>query len=336
MAKGMKARTIALGVAIIATAATVSTVVLLRYAHWTPRTVVIQGAVIRRDADPRKELPIAGTVVTVSDNATRVSAVSGDTGYFNVRFPERIWPRDTVTLAFRHPDYKPLDESLLIGIHIKANQLYVVKMTPRTAPAPAPVAHPTAISDVRIRYTVNDRSDTNIGSAVRVFEVANTGNVPCQGNDPCSPDGLWKQAKASVSLDAGPGNVYRNVRASCIAGPCPFTRIDSRGFEQGGQKIVVTAFDWSDTATFLVESEVFQESIASRLRVSFPVKYGRDLHFTAPPTAEGVTIEADVGGTPMVFPLGHDLYMNWAVCNSRKGRNNDTVYECELRPGFTF
>lgn len=332
----MKAKTIALGVAITATVATVTTVVLLRYTHWTPRTVVIQGAVIREDADPRKELPIAGAVVTVSDHATHVSAISGDTGYFILRFPQKIWPKETVNLAFRHPDYKPLDENLLIGIHITTNQLYVVKMTSTAAPAPAPVAHPTPISDVRIRYTVNDRSDTNIGSVVRVFEVVNTGNVPCKGDGLCSPNGLWRQAKGSLSLDAGPGNVYRNVRASCIAGPCPFTRIDTRGFEQGGQKIAVTAFDWSDTATFLVEAEVFQESIASRLRVSYPVQYGRDLHFTAPPTAEGVTIEANVGSTPMVFPLGPDLYMNWAICNSRKGRNNDTVYECELRPGFIF
>lgn len=332
----MKAKTIVISVAILATAATVTSVVLLRFMHWTPRTVVIQGAVIRHDADPAKEVPIAGAVVTVSDATTRVSAVSGDTGYFNVKFPERIWPKELVNLTFRHPDYKPLDESLLIGIHVPHSQLHVVKMTSTAAPAPAPVAHPTPVSDILVRYTVNDRTDTNVGSVVRVFQVVNTGNLPCNGSELCSPNGLWKEAKNSVTLDAGSGNVFRNVRASCIAGPCPFTRIDSRGFETGGQKIVITAFDWSDTATFLVEAEVYQESIASRLRLSYPVKYGRDLHFTAPPTAEGVTIEANVGGTPIVFPLGTDLYMNWTSCNSRKGRNNDTVYECELKPGYTF
>lgn len=333
----MKAGKIALVVAIIATVATVSAVVLLRFAHWRPRTVVIQGAVIRRDADTRKELPIGGAVVTVSDNATQVSAISGDTGYFSLKFPEKIWPSETVNIAFRHPDYKPLNETLLIGLHANSNQLFVVKMTSTTPPAPSPVvAHPTVISDIVIRYTVNDRTDTNVGSAVRDFQVVNTGNVPCKQNDDCSPNGLWKQGKSSITLDAGTGNVFRNVRASCIAGPCPFTRIDPRGFEHGGQKIVVTAFDWSDTATFLVEAEVYQESIASKLRLSYPVKYGRDLHFTTPPTAEGVTIEAEVGGTPTVFPLGTDLYMNWAVCSSRKGPDNDTVYECELKPGFTF
>ncbi len=253
-----------------------------------------------------------------------------------VKFPERIWPSEVVHLAFRHPDYKPLLETLLIGLHAKVDKLYVVKMTSTAAPAPAPVAHPTPLSDIRIRYTVNEQTDTDIGSVVKVFEIENQGNVPCKANDLCSPGGLWKEAKASITMDAGPGNVFRNVRASCIAGPCPFTRIDSKGFSRGGPKIVVSAVDWSDTATFLVEAEVFQQSIVSKLRLSYPVKYGRDLHFTAPPTAEGVTIEANVGDSPIVFPLGPDLYMSWAICNSRKGSNHDTIYECELRPGYAF
>jgi len=166
--------------------------------------------------------------------------------------------------------------------------------------------------------------------------VSNAGNTPCKQGDLCSPDGLWKAAKGSVTLDAGSGNIFRNVRASCIAGPCPFTRIDSSGFNHDAQTIVVSAINWSETATFLVEAEVYQESIVSKLRLAYPVIYGRDLHFTAPPTAEGVTIEAEVGGRPTVFPLGPDLYMKWGICNSRKGRNNDTIYQCELKPAFTF
>lgn len=334
----MKAKKIALWVAICATAATVAVVVLLRFTHWRPRMVILQGAVVRRSADPHKELPIAGAAVTVSDSTASVTAVSGDTGYFTVKFPERIWPREVVNLAFRHPDYQPLDEKLLIGIHATGeNQLYVARMTSTVAlPPPAQVAHPTAIKDIRIRYTFNNRRDTDVGSFVRVFEVVNQGNVPCAQNELCSPDGRWKAAKDSITLDAGTGNVFRNVRASCIAGPCPFTRIDSGALAGGGQKMVVSAVAWSDTATFLVEAEVYQESIVSDLRLAYPVIYGGDLHFTAPPTAEGVTIEADVGGTPTVFPLGPGLYLNWGICNSRKGPSNDTIYQCELRPGYTF
>jgi hypothetical protein len=332
----MKGNRIALWVGICAVVGTVTAVFLLRFAHWRPRMVTIQGAVIRRDSDPRKELPIAGGVITAYDDSSSVSTVSGDTGYFNLKFPEKIWPKEVVHLAFRAADYMPLNETLLIGVHTNTKQLYVVRMTSTSPPPPAPVAHPTTVQNIRIRYTVNVRSDANVGSEVQVFEVRNQGNVPCKQNDVCSPDGLFKAARKSVSLDAGPGNVFENVRASCIAGPCAFTRIDTSGFNKGGQKIVITATDWSDTATFLVEAEVFQQSIVSRLRWSFPVKYGRDMHFTAPPTAEGVSIEADIGGSPTVFPLGPDLYMSWVICNSRKGPNQDTIYQCELKPGYQF
>ncbi len=332
----MKAKKIALWVGICAAAATVTLVVVLRYTHWAPRMVTREGAVTRRDRDPRNQLPVAGTVITASDSKSSVTTVSGDTGYFNIQFPQRIWPREMVNLAFRHPDYKPLDETLLIGIHVNVNQPYVIRMTSTAAPPPAPKPHPTKIDDVRIRYTINDRTETDVGAVVKVFEVANKGSTPCQEGDLCSPDGLWKEAKSSVTLDAGAGNIFRNVRASCIAGPCPFTRIDSSGFNRDAQKIVVSAVNWSDTATFLVEAEVYQESIVSKLRLAYPVIYGRDLHFTAPPTAEGVTIEAEVGGTLTVFPLGPDLYMGWGICNSRKGRNNDTIYQCELKPAYSF
>jgi hypothetical protein len=332
----IRSQKIALWVAVCAAAGTVTAVVLLRFAHWRPRIVKIQGAVIRHSSDPRDELPVGGAIITAYDSTTRVTTVSGDTGYFVLRFPERIWPKELVNLTFRHPDYKPMDESLLIGPHIKVNDLYVVEMISTAAPPPAPVAHPTPVSDIRIRYTVNDRTDTNVGSMVKVFSVKNQGNVPCNKSKFCSPSGRWKAAEDSVTLNAGPGNVYQNVRVSCIAGPCPFTRIDSRGYDHGGQKIVVSATDWSDTATFLIESEVYQEAIASKLRLSYPVKYGRVLHFTAPATAEGVTIEATVGGTPVVFPLGPDLYLSWGVCNSRKGPGNDTIYQCELKQGYSF
>ncbi|MGH9591171.1 MAG: hypothetical protein ACRD25_12305 [Terracidiphilus sp.] len=332
----MKAKKIALWVGICATATTVALVVLLRFTHWTPRIVTLQGAVIRSDADPRKQLPVAGAVIKVSDSRSSVTAVSGDTGYFNLQFPERIWPKEIVNLTFRHPDYKPVDEKFLIGINANVNQIHVIRMTSTAAPPPPVGPHPTEIHDIRIRYTINDRSDNDVGSAVKVFQVVNRGNVPCRQGDLCSPNGLWKEAKDSVTLDAGSGNVFRNVRASCIAGPCPFTRIDSSGSNRDAQKIVVSAAAWSDTATFLVEAEVYQESIVSKLRVAFPVIYGRDLHFTAPPTAEGVTIEADVGNAHTVFPLGPDLYMNWGICNTRKGPNNDTIYQCELKSGYTF
>jgi hypothetical protein len=139
-------------------------------------------------------------------------------------------------------------------------------------------------------------------------------------------------------MDAGPDSEFRNVRASCFAGPCPFTRIDSSGFARGGRIITASALDWSDTATFLLEAEVFRDSTGSSVRESYPVIYGRVLHFTLPANQEGVSIEAEINGSPMVFPLAPELYMSWATCSSRTGteEENSTAYQCELKPGYRF
>jgi hypothetical protein len=70
----------------------------------------------------------------------------------------------------------------------------------------------------------------------------------------------------------------------------------------------------------------------------YPVVFGRDLHFTLPPTQEGVSLEADLDGVPMVFPLGPELYLSWATCSVRDSPDPEktTVYRCELKPGYRF
>ena len=98
----------------------------------------------------------------------------------------------------------------------------------------------------------------------------------------------------SGSLDAGAGNEFRDARASCIAGPCPFTRIEDDHFSEGGQVITVSARDWSDTATFLLEAEVFRSMETQAERWSYPVIFGEGLSFTLPSAAESVSIEANV------------------------------------------
>ena len=50
----------------------------------------------------------------------------------------------------------------------------------------------------------------------------------------------------SASMDAGEGNEFRNARTSCIAGPCPFTKIEDEDFAQNGRTINVSARNWSD------------------------------------------------------------------------------------------
>jgi hypothetical protein len=299
----------------------------------------IKGAVIYRDDDARKELPIAGVDVTVSDGVTSATTQSEASGYFNIPFRVRVWPGQAVILSFRHPNYMPLDLKLKGGLRLAASKLYVAPMDP--IPQSFNASHNRAslpVASIRIRYTVNSQKRVNIGSAVKTFQVFNIGDLPCDHMFPCSPDGKWKASIGSEAMDAGVDNDFTNVRASCIAGPCPFTRIDSSGFVNGGRKISISALNWSTTATFLLEAEVFHTTNVSEVRESYPVIFGRTINFTLPPTEEGVSIEAEVGGEAMVFPLGPDLYLSWATCTARTNSDPEktTVYRCELKTGFRF
>jgi hypothetical protein len=324
------------GTAVAATAG----VLVLRLHHWGPGSMTIQGAVIRSDTDVRKQLPISDALVTASDGEHSATAESDASGYFKLALPRIVGPARTVNLNFQHVDYKPLDLEFHASLGSAGRELYIAAMTPiPQQPSIAPGGKESVVSNIRIRYTVNTQTEENIASAVRTFQVVNKGNVACNGEGPCSPNGAWKASTGSLSLDAGPDNEFRNVRASCIAGPCPFTRIDSGGYANGGRNITVSALDWSDTATFLVEAEVFRTAISSQVRESYPVIFGPALNFTLPPTQEGVSIEADVDGAPMVFPLGPELYLSWATCTASTNtadKRATTVYRCELKPGYRF
>jgi hypothetical protein len=260
---------------------------------------------------------------------------------------KRVLSDQPILVTFRHPRYEPLDLTVQTRRLQAPDQLYVAAMVPIipkiVVPAgprstARPARPPSLVSNIRVRYTINTRTQTSVGYAVRTFEVVNKGDVPCNHQAPCSPDGKWKATSVTISLDAGADNTYGNVTASCIAGPCPFTRIDSSGFIHGGRNIRVTALNWSDTATFLMEAEVYHTAISSEVRELYPVEFGQTLNFTLPPTQEGVSLEADVDGAPMVFPLGPNLSLSWATCNVRTGPEQEktTVYRCELKPGYRF
>jgi hypothetical protein len=310
-------------------------------------SVPIEGAVIQHDDDTKNELPIPDVVITASDGTRSAATRSDASGYFKLVLHKGVLSDQPIHVTFRHPRYEPLDLTVQTGRLKTPDQLYVAAMVPLipkiVVPAgprsPARPSRPaTQVSNIRVRYTINTRTQTSVGYAVRTFQVVNKGDVPCDHQAPCSPDGKWKATSATVSLDAGIDNTFGNITASCIAGPCPFTRIDSSGFVHGGRNISVTALNWSDTATFLMEAEVYHTAISSDVRELYPVKFGQTLNFTLPPTQEGVSLEAEVDGAPMLFPLGPNLSLSWATCNVRTGPEQEktTVYRCELKPGYRF
>jgi hypothetical protein len=324
------------------------------------KPLLLRGAVIRQDSDPRKELPIADVVVTADENtagsatdssdflsraipkgirdlanfSSSIAATKSDsTGFFSFHLPKELRRGHPLKLRFRHPEYQTLEMNDYIG-----DQLYVAHMVPAaTQPAsPEHVGPQTTVANVLVRYSTKTTSAVNVGSAVRTFEVVNTGNVHCSGQPPCSPDGKWKAAVGSTTLDAGEGNEFRNARASCIAGPCPFSQVDSTTFASNNRVINVTARNWSDTATFLLEAEVFHSMGSDVISNSYPVIFGQALNFTVPASAEGVSVQAELNGTAIIFPLGPNLFLSWADCNIRVNKDQTNVYRCELKPGYRF
>ena len=303
-------------------------VMILRQ-HGKP--VTITGAITVQDADPRKQLPIADVEVTVPGSIVPATK-SDSSGFFRLTMVKGLRRGQPIKLIFRHPNYRPLDLKEFAG-----DKLYVVHLMPLANSTPAAPNRPLiAVGNVRIRYSIMSMRTVNVGSAVRTFEVENVGNVPCKGHPPCSPDGKWKAATASTSLDAGPGNEFQTARVSCIAGPCPFTQVESDGSDGSSQKITATARDWSDPATFLVEAEVVHTMQSPIEHRSYPVVFGSALSFTLPTDSEGISLEADIAGETIIFPLGPDLFLSWASCNSRMNPDHTSVYRCELKPGYRF
>jgi hypothetical protein len=299
------------------------------------RSLAVEGAVILEDSDAKKESPIAGVTISVdlADSAEpAATAVSNFSGYFKLELPSSAVSGESVTLRLRHPDHQPVDLEVPV-----AGQLHVIRMaSARPDAPPRPTRPDIVLSDIVVRYTVESRTAMNIGSGAKTFDVDNSGNIPCDRHPPCSPDGKWKATDGGVSLDAGTDNEFRNARLSCIAGPCAFTRVVSDGFSRGGQVITATVRNWSDATTFALEAEVYRPQNTNTTQRSYPIILGRQLNFTLAASAEGVSIEAEVDGLPIIFPLTPNGVLSWAACDIGADKGQARLYRCELKPGYIF
>lgn len=305
------------------------------FRNYESRPIVLRGAVIKQDDDPIKQSPIMDVEVSEASGLGTASTKSNFVGYFALPLHRGVGRNESITLRFLHSDYVPLELTELVS-----DKLMIVHLVPiRKDPEEMPVQpdHPAiAVSNIRIRYSTEATTQENIGTGVKTFQIQNVGNVPCQNGPICSPDGKWKAAVHTEALDAGEGNVYRNARVSCIAGPCPFTKIDNDGYSQGGRNIKVTVRDWSDTTTFLFQAEVFHPQISDLVQMTYPIILGTSLNFTLPPTAEGPTVEAELNGENIIFPLGPIPVLSWADCNVSVARDKARFYRCELDTGYRF
>jgi hypothetical protein len=341
-----------LKVLIIAVLTAASVILIIVSGVFRHKPVTLRGAVIRRDPDPRREIPIADARVVVMDRTASIPGKSdlsdffgltgkegllGETrsdasGFFSITLPKEVRRGRAITFEMDHGDYQATAIHDYVG-----EKTYILRMQPSRSEEQGRHQGPeSTLGHVLVRYSAKATTVANIGSAARMFEVANKANQPCDAAGPCSPDHRWKAAVGSLSLDAGEGNEFRNARASCIAGPCPFTSLDESGLTRGGRTINVSARNWSDTTVFLIEAEVVHPMVADTARESHPVILGRTMSFTVPPAAQGVSIQAELDGETIVFPLGPALILNWADCSAKVDNEKAEVYRCVLKPGYRF
>ncbi|MEX2260899.1 MAG: carboxypeptidase regulatory-like domain-containing protein [Bryobacteraceae bacterium] len=294
---------------------------------------LITGAIIAENADSHLQRPIGNAHIVAESGTAIAKAGSESSGLFRLRLHPPVETGEIVKLRVEHPDYQ--QKALATPA---SEQIYVIRLTPNARQAGVPPARKeTRISNIRVRYATHSTSTTTVGTAVRTFDIVNTGNVPCERRPPCSPDGKWKATVGSLSLDTEEQNKqFRNVRVSCIAGPCPFTAIEEDRFSRGGRAISVSVRNWSDPVTYLLEAEVAQTMESELVRYTYPVTFGRSMNFTLPAAASGPSIEADVGGSEIVFPLGPELRLSWATCRFESGSDGTKQYRCELKPGYQF
>ncbi|MGV3516798.1 carboxypeptidase-like regulatory domain-containing protein [Luteitalea sp.] len=313
--------------------AVVLTMAVVTFVTWRrPEGVrVVTGAVLTADTNPQRQRPVAQARVTAIAGAVSASGTTDESGLFRLAMDPPVPPDQALTLTVEHPRFHPFDASNLV-----ADQLHLVRLRPTAAPVERANDAEVTIANVRVRYTSKAEATLDIASAARTFEFPNTANVPCAGQPPCSPDGRWKATVGTFSLEAGPTRQFRHVRVSCLAGPCPFTRIMSDNFSRGGATIRGTVLNWSDSVTYLVEAEVAQHIVSDLVRHAYPVIFERFMNFTLPSGAQGPSIEAEVKGEGIIYPLGPQLRLSWATCRLDARTDGTRLYRCELKPGFAF
>jgi hypothetical protein len=306
---------------------------LLREGVWQPApSITMEGSVLKQNSDPSKQTPLPDVTITASDGTTTVEGKSAPSGFFSLTLGARALNRGKVTLTFTAPEYEPL----VVNTETPGDQLYVVRLRPlKSEPLQMP-SKASELKNVLVRFSSKDESTVSIGSLAKQFTAPNKGDVPCQGAKPCSPDGRWKATQTDLPLDAEEGNQFRNVRISCMAGPCAFTRVVKGPLSRPAQKVTVSVLNWSDTTNFLVEADVTRTMVAERVRHSYPFIVGQTMSFALPPGAQGTSIEADLDDQHIVFPLGPALLLSWATCSMEVGPENNQIYRCQAKPGYRF
>ncbi len=328
MTRGQKA---AVAAAILLFAVFTAGVLLTTYQRRPPQPISLEGAVIRQDFDPRARSPIPFVNITATSGTASEQLKSDSSGFFRVT----LSPKENtgfVILKFVNPEYRPLTVTLSASTSVFVAQLAPVSADVRIE---LPNAPETAIRDVRVRYSLRTMTTMNVGILAKTFQVFNTGGVPCRDHKSCSPDGKWKADAYTEPYDAGANNEFSEVRVSCIAGPCPFSKVQWN-LSKNDRILTVSALTWFGTTTFLVEAEVTHQTNTDIIREAYPFIFGDSMSFTLPEAGQGPSVQAEMNKTVIVFPLGPEVLLPWADCSVRVDADKSKLYRCELKTGYRF
>jgi len=197
--------------------------------------------------DVRKQLPIADVDVTAENALGRSTAKSDSSGYFTIKLLVGIRMTDCHS-PLPAPDYQPLDSRNLPATNLYCH-LTALSRTARSGQSAA-----GAGGNVRVRYSIKNMTAVNIGSAVKTFQIENSGNVPARGNTLFAG---WQMEAAIGTSSSTPAWETSSVMPGSRALPAPvFTKIESDAFPRRtdhyrrGPQLV-------RHATFLLEAECF-------------------------------------------------------------------------------
>lgn len=292
----------------------------------------IEGATVTDSENPHKQAPIPNVVITAAAAGYTTSAKSQISGHFRLPLAREWKAGQAITITFRADNFQPLQQTIVPG-----DELMIARLLPMDGRQPDPqTGTQTALTNVRIRYSTEFITTSNVGSIAPTMDVPNAGNAACDPDGPCSPDGRWKAAISTRTLDAGKDNQYVNTRVSCIAGPCPFTKLEDDSYTKPSRVINVKIRNWSDTTTFLIEAEVSRTQRSNFVREAYPAMFGQAMTFTLPPGAQGLYLEAELNGHPIVFPVGPARLLSWTTCNVETSADGSKLFRCELKPGYRF
>ncbi len=211
----------------------------------TTTPLILQGSVMRDDADPVKRNPLKGVQVIDADApGLAVAPVTTDeNGLFKLHLKPGVHSGQSICIQLTQAGYQTKTAYTAVGDEV----LYTFYLWPDLPNVSATAGQSRAMA-VNFAYAADPPNDNRS----ETFQIPNLGNIRCNGREPCSPDHKWKaNVVTSPPLDAGAGNVFASVHAECIAGPCAWTQVEPNGEPRPGQRTTrVRVRNWSDTVTY--------------------------------------------------------------------------------------